>query len=586
MKSTVGISHRLKRAWLDDLLDRLVQTQDEKELRAFVDQRLRDELPGKDARAKAAGILLRIWCRVDVKHLALRDRAVALLPGISGQERIWLHWGMAALAYPFFRDLAEVIGRILTLQDDITNAQVQSRLKTAWGDRETSKEAAGKLITSMVDWEVLRATKTKGQFLLARKMTTSVTELQMWLLEAMLSASASDEIEAQQLLRLPELFPFALTVGVGNLRKHEGFNIHRQGLDMDMVSTRHVKVEPPQAKQKKSKKRESDDPNQATLIDDSAVDSSEVSRLVTGPNSGEPQRPVVDGQVPSFAVAALFGDRGFDLTFPKTSLTGLERSLVELTQPDERSSVYRLDVETLQAPYLAAESLLPVTVPPMLRERITVARNLAVYAFFCYEFHAVSMFWAVSCIEMALKQKFEEVNPGPIALRRKLDGNEEVCQVALVDLEEKLRLKWKLVDLPFFDYSFKALLTWAFRKQFLPDDIHIPVQEIVNGYNNRFAFKVFPDQAQKNGLLGKNPTMADIKACWDRLSDAQRKHYQAKASTVLIEELPKFRNMMAHPKRFTLVTPPGSPLATFQLLTDIAGLLWRAGQTTSSGEKP
>jgi hypothetical protein len=271
MRNTVGISHRLKRGWLDDLLDRLVQTRDEKELRAFVDQRLRDELPGKNARAKAVGILLRVWSGVEPKHVALRDRAVALLPRISGQERIWLHWGMAALTYPFFRDLAEVIGRMLTLQDDITNAQVQTRLKTAWGDRETSKEAAGKLITSMVDWEVLRATKTKGHFLLARKMTTSVTDLQLWLLEAMLSASASEEIEAHQLLRLPELFPFSFTVTVGDLRRHEGFNIHRQGLDMDMVSARQVKVEPPPkppAKAKKPKKNEQPKQEAPTLFDE------------------------------------------------------------------------------------------------------------------------------------------------------------------------------------------------------------------------------------------------------------------------------------------------------------------------------
>ncbi len=245
MRNTVGISHRLKRAWLDDVLDRLVQTTDEKELRAFVDQRLRDELPGKEARAKASGIILRIWSGIDPKHVCLRNRAVALLPSISGQERIWLHWGMTAMAYPFFRDLSEVIGRMLTLQDDFTTAQVQARIKTAWGDRATSKEAAQKLITSMVDWEVLRATKTRGHFLLVRKMTTPVVDIQLWLLEAMLSASASDEIEAQQLLRLPELFPFAFTVSVGDFRKHDGFNIHRQGLDMDMVAIRHVRTEPP-----------------------------------------------------------------------------------------------------------------------------------------------------------------------------------------------------------------------------------------------------------------------------------------------------------------------------------------------------
>ena len=192
---------------------------------------------------------------------------MALLPRISGQERIWLHWGMAALAYPFFRDTAEVVGRLLALQDDFTTAQVQGRMLTTWGDRATSKEAAQKLITTLVDWEVLRSTKTKGHFLLARKMTASIPDLQLWLLEALLGASAADEIEAQQLLRLPESFPFTISVGVADLRRHEGFNIHRQGLDMDMVALRKVKLEPPQKPIEKPKKEKAPKPAQASLFD-------------------------------------------------------------------------------------------------------------------------------------------------------------------------------------------------------------------------------------------------------------------------------------------------------------------------------
>ena len=236
------------------MLDRLAQTTDEAELRTFLDKHLKDELPGKESRAKTAGIVLRIWSGIPPERVALRDRAVALLPRISGQERIWLHWGMTALAYPFFRDTAEVVGRLLALQDDFTTAQVQGRMLTTWGDRATSKEAAQKLITTLVDWEVLRSTKTKGHFLLARKMTASIPELQLWLLEALLGASAADEIEAQQLLRLPESFPFTLSVGVADLRRHEGFNIHRQGLDMDMVALRKVRVEQPEKPARKPRK--------------------------------------------------------------------------------------------------------------------------------------------------------------------------------------------------------------------------------------------------------------------------------------------------------------------------------------------
>ena len=286
MRKIVGISQKIKRAWLDAVLDRLMKTTDEAELRTFLDKHLKEELPGKESRAKTAGIILRIWSGIPLERIALRDRAVALLPRISGQERIWLHWGMTALAYPFFRDTADVVGRLLALQDDFTSAQVQSRMLTTWGDRATTKDAAQKLINTLVDWEVLRSTKTRGHFLLARKMTASIPDLQLWLLEALLGAAAADEIEAQQLLRLPESFPFTIGVGVTDLRRYEGFDIHRQGLDMDMVAVRNVKLEPPPKPAKKSKKEKAFKPVQASLFDQEAEDAAS--------NNSKPQTvPVV-----------------------------------------------------------------------------------------------------------------------------------------------------------------------------------------------------------------------------------------------------------------------------------------------------
>lgn len=267
MRQVVGIDRKIKRAWLDAALDRLAQGTDEAELRTFLDKHLKDELPGQSSRAKSIGIVLRIWSGIPRERLALRDRAIALLPKISGQERVWLHWGMTAVAYPFFRDTAEVVGRLLTLQDDFTTAHVQARMLTTWGDRATCREAAQKLVTMLVDWEVLRATKTKGHFLLARQMTASIPELQLWLLESLLWASAADEIEAQQLLRLPESFPFQFNVGLSDLRKHEGFNIHRQGLDMDMVALRKIKLDPQPKPAKKPSKKKKDRTEQPNLFD-------------------------------------------------------------------------------------------------------------------------------------------------------------------------------------------------------------------------------------------------------------------------------------------------------------------------------
>jgi hypothetical protein len=138
---------------------------------------------------------------------------------------------MSALTYPFFRDAAEIVGRLLALQDDFMTAQVQNRMVTTWGDRHTIVDAAQRLLTTFVDWKVIRST-AKGHFLRAEKLTATNPDLRLWLLEALLSASAADEIEAQQLLRLPESFPFTIGVGISDLRGYGGFNIHRQGLEI------------------------------------------------------------------------------------------------------------------------------------------------------------------------------------------------------------------------------------------------------------------------------------------------------------------------------------------------------------------
>jgi hypothetical protein len=175
---------------------------------------------------------------------------------------------MTAMAYPFFRDVAETVGRLLALQDDFTTAQVQARMMTAWGDRTTTKEAVQKLTTSLLDWGVLRSTK-QGHFLLADKLTSGVSDLQLWLLEALLRASTADEIEAHQLLRLPESFPFKFTASLGDMRRSDRFNIHRQGLDMDMVAVRETTLEPVMKssnKQRQPKKSLHGHPEQSDLF--------------------------------------------------------------------------------------------------------------------------------------------------------------------------------------------------------------------------------------------------------------------------------------------------------------------------------
>ncbi len=62
--------------------------------------------------------------------------------------------------------------------------------------------------------------------------------------------------------------------------------------------------------------------------------------------------------------------------------------------------------------------------------------------------------------------------------------------------------------------------------------------------------------------------------CWESLSEQQREDYRYKPSGVLIEELPRFRNDLAHPESWNLVAVPRSQLSVYELLVDIVARLW------------
>jgi hypothetical protein len=69
------------------------------------------------------------------------------------------------------------------------------------------------------------------------------------------------------------------------------------------------------------------------------------------------------------------------------------------------------DVAEFDPMFRAVEMTLVPQVPKDVRMRIQTARNLGVYAGFSYDLSAVSAYWSISCIEMALWNRSQEIDP-------------------------------------------------------------------------------------------------------------------------------------------------------------------------------
>jgi hypothetical protein len=239
MPERIGFDRKICLTWLDLAAEAVSDTKDVTAVNSVLDRALATEVRGSEARRKTVNVLTRIWLRVPEVCQSLRDEALDLWADVTEPERMWLHWGLALLAYPFFRDVVATVGRLTRLQEELTPAQVHRSIVSRWGERATLKYAVPRVLYSLSDWQVLvYLDQQEGRYTMARKCESANPEVALWLLEAALRAYPADALPLYDLQRLPELFPFVLDVGSGEIHSSTRFLIVQEAGNTELVTLR------------------------------------------------------------------------------------------------------------------------------------------------------------------------------------------------------------------------------------------------------------------------------------------------------------------------------------------------------------
>jgi hypothetical protein len=229
MTAYIGFDRRIEIDWLDETAAHMLRTADPTAVRTHLLTYLEHDIQGTKARENTALVLSRIWVRPrQAAHL--RNEALTLLPTILPAERLWLHWGLTLLAFPFFRDIAAIVGRLLRIQGQCSVGQVTDRMIASWGERTTLVRATQRVLRSCAAWGTLSETTARGTYLAtATQQTTTTTTLRDWFLEAILRAHETDGVLADELTRLPEIYPFAPHIPAYELMRLSRFEVQQQG---------------------------------------------------------------------------------------------------------------------------------------------------------------------------------------------------------------------------------------------------------------------------------------------------------------------------------------------------------------------
>ena len=240
---TIGYNRTVKLEWLDYTADLLNSGRSEREIHTALTDLLREELsPDSDAkrgsRGKTITILLKTWASVPRSLVAFRNVGLKLLADRTGRDRLLPHWGMTIAAYPFFRTVSEVTGRLLRLQGNAGAAQIQRRVRERVGERETVARSARYVIRAMIDWGILVETAEKGVYTADAQMSITRPEEVAWLVEAELHAAEQGPYSLKGILGSPSLFPFRVESDRSPVFETERVELIRHAVNDELVSLR------------------------------------------------------------------------------------------------------------------------------------------------------------------------------------------------------------------------------------------------------------------------------------------------------------------------------------------------------------
>lgn len=237
MDKGVGFNRNIFLPWLDAAAAFCAETSNPAAIRARLQPIVGQTIADADNRRKALDILINIWVKTQHASPDLREEAVSLFQNsTAATDRLWLHYGLTLLYYPFFRKATAVIGQLSRNYEAITPALVKARLAADLGQLGSLGKAVERVMFSLRNWGLLADSGRRYAYTPRRlAVPASSLALESWMLACALRAHPAEEIPFADLSRLPELFPFRFGITVDQLRENRRCTIQRHGMGWDMV---------------------------------------------------------------------------------------------------------------------------------------------------------------------------------------------------------------------------------------------------------------------------------------------------------------------------------------------------------------
>lgn len=208
----MGFKQPLQRDWLDYAVMLLLQKDPDYKQKLFDFVKSSDTEVGirADGSVKTTMGLLGAWIAPAKDLVQFRDQLLAIASKIDRSQWLVLHWAAIGASYPFFQTICTVIGRLLSLQDNVTRMQILGRLSEIYGEREIVERQMRYVVQTLMNLDLLKRTDTKGVYSEPVRIAIEDPELGVLLWKALILGIPENRMPIVTLHNSLALYAFAM----------------------------------------------------------------------------------------------------------------------------------------------------------------------------------------------------------------------------------------------------------------------------------------------------------------------------------------------------------------------------------------
>ncbi len=233
----ITLNRALRAAWLYEALRLSAEGLPTSDAMTKLEGMLARDVSGKESVRKSLRYLRQVWLEPREELTYLRDNGISLYRRSPSEDTArTLSFYMLLATYPFFREVAEVCGKLHRLQGSVKSEQIKRKIAGYYGEKEPVTRSTRYAISLLADLGVLEGQSIRGIYKPGKESRMDAGMAAFALAALMDSLSVEHGISRSRLEQQPCLFAFDAHQLVMLALRDSRFSISRESLNKEIVT--------------------------------------------------------------------------------------------------------------------------------------------------------------------------------------------------------------------------------------------------------------------------------------------------------------------------------------------------------------